>query len=276
VTLTLHRQAHGDSHTLSLVGELDLATAPELQAAIEGLCNDGAAEIVLDLHELSFIDSTGLRLILISGQMCERQGCEFSLTRAQPPAQRLFELTGIMGRLAFRGRAVAKRIATRQAAPIRPPASRFPPGFEVRLDLNRAAPRSARNYVRDLLPADYPVELRDAITVLTSELVTPIVERGSAAFLETGDLLVWLRDDVARVELRVPSELLVPPPELRGPDSGAVLLDELSDRWAFTDGGDSASVWFEIDRRTAGRESHGEAGARDNGRPEGRLPETAG
>src|SRR5205807_6521935 len=44
---------HGDCHTLSLVGELDIATAPILQATITRLCDAGAKEIVLDLHELT-------------------------------------------------------------------------------------------------------------------------------------------------------------------------------------------------------------------------------
>jgi anti-sigma B factor antagonist len=272
VTLVFDHYAQGDSHTLSLVGELDIATAPELQASIDRLCEDGAREIVLDLHELSFIDSTGLRLILISGETCGRHGCDFSLTRAQPRAQRLFELTGIMGRLAFRGKAVALKIAARQAGPARLPANRYPPSFEVRLDLNAGAPRSARNYVRDVLPAHCSNELRDAVTLLTSEVVTPIVQRGTAAFLESGELLVWLRDDVARVELRVPSELMALPVALQDVGSDRVLLDELADRWATENVGDTARVWFEIDHRaSAGRAPGHRQAASDGGVSNGRL-----
>jgi anti-sigma B factor antagonist len=265
VTLAFEDREQGDCHTLSLIGELDIATAPELQTAIEGLCKDGAGEIVLDLHELSFIDSSGLRLISTSRRMCGRHGCDFSLTRAQPRAQHLLELTGVMGRLAFRGKAVAKRIATRQALPTRLPASRFPPRFEVSLDLNRDAPRSARNYVRDLLPPECSLEFRDAATVLTSELVTPIVARGAAAFLETGELLVWLRDDVARVELRVPSELLIRPAEPGGRGPRSIVLDKLADRWSIEPLGDAACIWFEIDRGSVERKSLGTLSVRDNG-----------
>src|SRR4051794_8096219 len=45
-------------------GELDLATTEGLEAEIDGLVNAGFAEIVLDLRGLSFIDSTGLCLVL--------------------------------------------------------------------------------------------------------------------------------------------------------------------------------------------------------------------
>ena len=246
--LGVQDNAHADCHTLSLVGELDIGTAPGLQATIARLCEEGAREIVLDLHELSFIDSSGLRLIFTSGQLCERHGCDFSLTRVQPHAQRLFEVTGMVGRLSFRGRALAKRVTRRQGSATRMPITRFRPDFEVFLDLNLDAPRSARNYVRDLLGADASPSLRDAVMLLTSELVTPIVQQGSAAFLESGALRVWLRPGVLRVQLGVPSELVSLPPERIGPQYEESLFDHLADRWSVDTDGSTACVWFELDR----------------------------
>jgi anti-anti-sigma factor len=61
--LALQHSAREGCHTLTLLGELDHATAPELEAAIVRPCHDGAKEIVLDLRELSRIDSTGWRAI---------------------------------------------------------------------------------------------------------------------------------------------------------------------------------------------------------------------
>jgi len=247
--LGLRDDAEDDRHTLSLLGELDAATAPELQAAIERLCEEGAREIVLDLHELSFIDSTGLRAILMSERLCERLGSDFSLTRAQPQAQRLFELADLVGRLSFRGRAFAKRITRRPAYAAKTPLAHSRPDFEVFLDLNLSAPRSARNYVRDLLRADVSPRLRDTAMLLTSELVTPIVRQVIPAFLETGELRVWLRGDVVRVELAVPSELLSPPSGRSGPPYDQTVLDQLADRWSIDIGGPSSRVWFELVRQ---------------------------
>jgi anti-anti-sigma factor len=48
-------------HGLRLVGELDLLTAPDLEAALDA-CTDGKT-VTLDLAELTFIDSSGLHLI---------------------------------------------------------------------------------------------------------------------------------------------------------------------------------------------------------------------
>jgi len=275
VTLAFKDDVRGDCHTLSLAGELDVATAPELQAAIVRLCEEGAREIVLDLHELSFIDSSGLRLISTSPQVCAGHGCDFSLTRAQAPVQHLFDLTGVTGRLSFRGKAFAKRIARRQPFATRVPPNRFPPGFEVSLDLNRDAPRSARNYVRDLLGAYGSDDVRNAVMLLTSELVTPIVERSTAAELDIGELRVWLRDDVARVELRVPSVLLRQPPEHRGPRYDRILFDELADRWSIDDAEHTTCIWFEIDSSESPRESRHPASVSEGARSNGRSPEAA-
>src|ERR1700726_1883821 len=152
-----------DCHTLSLVGELDIATAPKLQAAIIRLCDAGAKEIVLDLHELTSIDASGLRLIMTAGRVCERYECDFALARVRTPAQKLFDLSGVIGRLSFRGRSVAKRIAKRESSRASMPPNLLRPDFDIVLDLNRDAPRSARNYVRDLLRVDASRELRDAV-----------------------------------------------------------------------------------------------------------------
>ena len=245
--LGLKDDARDGCHTLSLVGELDVATAPGLQAAVEELCRAGAREVVLDLHEISFIDSTGLRVILASRQLCELEGCDFSLSRAQPQAQRLFELTEVLGRLSFRGRAFANRITRRQGAATRRSSARLRPDFEVLLDLNLDAPRAARNYVRDLLRGDPSPELREAVMLLTSELVTPIVGHGVSVFLEAGELRVWLRGATVRVELKVPRELVLPPADARVPRFDQV-LDQLAHRWSIDSGTHAACVWFEIDR----------------------------
>jgi anti-sigma B factor antagonist len=115
--LEIRDEAESDRHTLSLSGQLDIATAGELEATIASLCNDGAREILLDLHRLSFVDSTGLRVILTVRELCETHACDFALTRVQVPVQRLFEHTGLGDRLVFRGRALARRISKRRVPP---------------------------------------------------------------------------------------------------------------------------------------------------------------
>jgi anti-sigma B factor antagonist len=92
--------ADGDRDTLAIVGELDLATAPELAARAEQICAEGR-ELVFDLSELAFIDSTGLLTILKTRELCAERRCGFFLTPGPPAVQRLFELTGLLERLPF-------------------------------------------------------------------------------------------------------------------------------------------------------------------------------
>jgi anti-anti-sigma factor len=103
-TIELNIKAHReqDQHTLALIGELDLASAPALEGMVAQACADGAREVVLDLSRLRFIDSSGLKAILSGRSLCAANRCEFYLTPAQAPVQRLFELTGLDVRLPFR------------------------------------------------------------------------------------------------------------------------------------------------------------------------------
>jgi anti-anti-sigma factor len=86
-------------HTLTLAGELDLATFSQLEARIKQGCAEGAEEIVLDLDQLVFVDSTGLRALMNARSICGQNGCELVLTRAREPVERLFELTGLAQKL---------------------------------------------------------------------------------------------------------------------------------------------------------------------------------
>jgi anti-sigma B factor antagonist len=97
---SLRARAEGDRHTLALAGELDLATGPELERRAEQLCAEGR-QLILDLSELAFIDSSGLLAILKTRELCAGRRCGFFLTPGPPAVQRLFELTGLLDRLPF-------------------------------------------------------------------------------------------------------------------------------------------------------------------------------
>ncbi len=84
-----------------LHGELDLSTVPALEARVASLRADGAARIVLDLEELEFIDSTGLRMILELDGEAARDGFTLALVPGGEAVQRVFEVTGTLGALPF-------------------------------------------------------------------------------------------------------------------------------------------------------------------------------
>lgn len=80
---------------LVLSGELDLASAPLLQSEIENVAIGETALVVLDLEEVEFIDSTGLRIILTAHERSQERGQEFALTRGSQQVQRLLTITGV-------------------------------------------------------------------------------------------------------------------------------------------------------------------------------------
>jgi anti-sigma B factor antagonist len=82
-------------------GELDLMTVPQLEAALAEAQETGD-DIVLDLSELDFIDSTGVHLVLRVWQASQQDDWELSITGAGPDVTRAFELVGLLDRLPFR------------------------------------------------------------------------------------------------------------------------------------------------------------------------------
>jgi anti-anti-sigma factor len=75
------------------VGEIDLATAPAVAQEARDVQAAGFRHIVIDLHQVDFIDSTGLRMLLDLRAELERNGGRLTLVPPMPGAQRIFELT---------------------------------------------------------------------------------------------------------------------------------------------------------------------------------------
>jgi anti-sigma B factor antagonist len=87
--------------TLALSGELDIASAPELEAATLQLSADGARAMTLDLRRLEFMDLAGLRVILEVHERFEEQGYTLQLIPGPWQIQRLFDQTGLLKVLPF-------------------------------------------------------------------------------------------------------------------------------------------------------------------------------
>jgi anti-sigma B factor antagonist len=88
-----------DRVVIELHGELDLLGAPLLSDAIEKVEVDAPAVVVLDLQDLQFVDSAGLRVILATHQRSQVQGKELALTPGSEQVQRLFTIAGVSDHL---------------------------------------------------------------------------------------------------------------------------------------------------------------------------------
>jgi anti-anti-sigma factor len=93
----------GDSvSTVSLGGDLDMATAPRLEQAIDGLLSTGCPRIIVDLDDLSFCDSAGLNAFVQGDKHCTARGGWLRLTRARGHVASVMELSGVDEVLAYR------------------------------------------------------------------------------------------------------------------------------------------------------------------------------
>jgi anti-sigma B factor antagonist len=75
-------------------GELDLGAVPTLDEHLRLLEQDGVKAIILDLRDLSFLDSTGLTALLAASSRAAKDGHRRAIVGAPDPVRRLFEITG--------------------------------------------------------------------------------------------------------------------------------------------------------------------------------------
>jgi stage II sporulation protein AA (anti-sigma F factor antagonist) len=82
-------------------GELDLASVGELEARLHELRGSGWTRVVVDLGELSFIDSSGVNLVVRWAKAASLDGFSMELLPGREAVQRVFELTGVVQTLPF-------------------------------------------------------------------------------------------------------------------------------------------------------------------------------
>jgi anti-sigma B factor antagonist len=87
--------------SIALRGELDLASAPALERSLVEVERHAPSRLVIDLRQLQFIDSTGLRLLLAANARTQQRGGELVLLPGEPSVQRVFDLTGALEVLRF-------------------------------------------------------------------------------------------------------------------------------------------------------------------------------
>jgi anti-sigma B factor antagonist len=90
--LDVQVQQVGDAVVVAPSGELDLATAHGLGARLVAAADHGAATVVLDLRGLTFVDSSGISMIVKLQRHFAVEGIGFGLVRGGDAVQRAFVL----------------------------------------------------------------------------------------------------------------------------------------------------------------------------------------
>ena len=99
--LSMSSEREGDVHSICLFGEFDLATAEAVERELERVEATDTAAIIVDLSGLEFMDSSGVRLMLIANARSRADANRLTLLRGPAAVQRVLELSGVERLLPF-------------------------------------------------------------------------------------------------------------------------------------------------------------------------------
>ena len=86
----------GQSLTVTIAGELDHFAAPQIRRMLDEVLEDPAiTHLVLDLENLTFMDSSGIGVLLGRLRILQGRGGMLSVQHMQPPVEKLFRLSGL-------------------------------------------------------------------------------------------------------------------------------------------------------------------------------------
>jgi anti-anti-sigma factor len=91
----LNKEITEHSNTLYLKGELDLSQATEMRSVIDPLLAETNKDLILNLRDLTYIDSTGIGVIVSILKARDVLKAPFHVEATPPKIQRLFDITGL-------------------------------------------------------------------------------------------------------------------------------------------------------------------------------------
>jgi anti-sigma B factor antagonist len=95
VELSLTTRTQGAHTVLSVGGEIDVYTAPQLRRQLVDLADEGRSRIVVDMEQVDFLDSTGLGVLVGGLKRAKAGGGSLRLVCAQPKILKIFRITGL-------------------------------------------------------------------------------------------------------------------------------------------------------------------------------------
>jgi serine/threonine-protein kinase RsbW len=180
----LRAQRDGDRLLIATAGELDLTTTPDLEAAL--LHGSPYAALELDLAELTFIDSSGLRLLLSERDRARRDGLDFTISGAKGPVARVFAISGFDTGLEPAALGLGRRGAAEEFDTV-PAADRFSAVYPAEPPSVSSIRHSLSDYARGL---GVPDEVVSAAGLAVSEATTNAVVHAYADEPEPGAVSV--------------------------------------------------------------------------------------
>ena len=108
---------HGDAPGLTVRGEIDIATSPQLKLALDKAIRESVGAFVLDLCEVEFLDSSGLNLVLRARSALAREARPLAVVCPPGAVRRVMEIAGVDDQPGHRGHR-AGRVRGRDLVPL--------------------------------------------------------------------------------------------------------------------------------------------------------------
>jgi anti-sigma B factor antagonist len=84
-----------DALLVAVVGEFDLGSTAEFDRVLAEVAGDSLGSVEIDLRKVTFIDSTGLRMLVETERKARQRGIDVRIVRGGHAVQRVFQLTGL-------------------------------------------------------------------------------------------------------------------------------------------------------------------------------------
>lgn len=232
-------------------GDMDIASIETLDGALVQALARAPQHLTLDLRAVNFVDSSGLKFLLLATARSKHEGWTLEIYRPGETAIKALAVTGALDLLPFvdAGPAVAGITDDDAAAPV----AESERTLRLEIASTLMAPRTARVALRELL-TDHRLASGqlDTLTLLVSEIVTNAVTHGKPEGDSVVEFNVAVTPTLTRVRVSDagagfdwPAESL--PAGRAGGGYGITLMDGQASRWGTHRVPGRFTVWFEVD-----------------------------
>jgi anti-sigma B factor antagonist len=102
---------------IKLSGELDVAIAPQLRASLLEISDSVGRDVVVDVGDVGYLDSSGISVLVMSCKRVRSQGGTFTVRNASGSVRRVFEITGLIDYFHSDRLAISHRRSSSQREP---------------------------------------------------------------------------------------------------------------------------------------------------------------
>lgn len=92
--MQISQDSRNGLNVMTLSGKLDTVSSPEVQTALLAALESAERGLVVDMAEVAYVSSAGLRVMLIGGKTAKAKGKAFSLAGLRPAVAEVFKMSG--------------------------------------------------------------------------------------------------------------------------------------------------------------------------------------